>query len=312
MKGEDAPPQILATLLAPGARLERLATGATWSEGPVWLPRERVVRWSDIPGDRILEWSAATGATRVHRSGVEFTNGRTLDMAGRVIQCSHGRRAIEREVDSIATVLVDRFGSARLNSPNDVIVASDGAIWFTDPPYGIVQPHEGYPGEKEYGGCFVFRFDETTGELREMATSVEEPNGLAFSPDERVLYVSDTSQVPREDASGNHCIHAFSVGANWELSPQGILAVITPGAPDGFRVDVQGRLWTSCADGVQILSSTGAVLARIRVPEVVGNVCFGGDDGTELFIAATTSLYRIRTRTRDAARRTLPLSAASA
>lgn len=303
MDGDEAQTRMLETLLAPGAQLERIATGATWSEGPLWLPRERVLRWSDIPGDRILEWEAATGATRVHREQVEFTNGRTLDAEGRVVQCSHGRRALEREVDGVVEVLVDRHQGARLNSPNDVVVASDGAIWFTDPPYGILQPHEGHPGELEYGGCHVFRFDERSGELRVVATSVEEPNGLAFSPDERVLYVSDTSAVLRTDGTGNHCIHAFAVGAEWSLTPLGVLAVIEPGVSDGFRVDVEGRIWTSSADAVQILSPEGAVLARIPVPEVVGNVCFGGDEGNELFIAASTSLYRIRTRTRDAARR---------
>lgn len=288
-------------LLAPGAQLERVATGAGWSEGPVWLPRERVVRWSDIPGDRILEWDAATCETRVHRERVEFTNGRTLDREGRVVQCSHGRRAIEREVDGIVEVLVERHGGARLNSPNDVVVASDGAIWFTDPPYGIVQPHEGHPGEREYGGCHVFRFVEATGELSVATSAVQEPNGVAFSPDERILYVSDTSVALRRDGTGEHCIHAFAVDEQWRLAPLGVLASIEPGVPDGLRVDVEGRIWTSSADGVQVLGADGATLGRIPVPEVVGNLCFGGEDGHDLFVAASTSLYRIRTATRDAA-----------
>lgn len=288
-------------LLAPGAQLERVATGAVWSEGPVWLPRERVVRWSDIPGDRILEWDAVTGETRVHREHVEFTNGRTLDRQGRVVQCSHGRRAIEREVDGKVEVLVERHGGARLNSPNDVVVASDGAIWFTDPPYGIVQPHEGHPGEREYGGCYVFRFVEATGELSVATSAVQEPNGVAFSPDERILYVSDTSVALRRDGTGEHCIHAFAVDEQWRLAPLGVLASIEPGVPDGLRVDVEGRIWTSSADGVQVLGADGASLGRIPVPEVVGNLCFGGEDGNDLFVAASTSLYRIRTTTRDAA-----------
>lgn len=291
----------LRRLLAPGTRLERVATGAAWSEGPVWLPRERVVRWSDVPGDRILEWDAATGETRVHREHVEFTNGRTLDGEGRVVQCSHGRRAIEREVDGDVEVLVERHGKARLNSPNDVVVASDGAIWFTDPPYGIVQPHEGHPGKREYGGCHVFRFVEATGELSVATTAVQEPNGLAFSPDERILYVSDTSVASRRDGTGEHCIREFSVSEQWQLTPLGVLATIEPGVPDGLRVDVEGRVWTSSADGVQVFGADGAALGRIPVPEVVGNLCFGGEDGHDLFIAASTSLYRIRTATRDAA-----------
>lgn len=288
------------SVIESGAALRRIVTGATWSEGPVWLPRERRVRWSDIPGDRILEVDPTVGELIVHRTGVEFTNGRTLDFAGRVVQCSHGRRAIEIEEDGETRILVDRYGDARLNSPNDVIVASDGAIWFTDPPYGIVQPHEGHLGEKEYGGCHVFRHDPDGG-LRAVVTDMDEPNGLAFSPDESVLYVSDTSAALR-DGQGNHHIRAHRI-VDGEVAAAWIIAVVSPGAPDGFRVDEEGRIWTSSGDGVRVLTPEGDELLHIAVPEVVGNLCFGGDDGRELFIAATTSIYAIRTTTRDAARR---------
>jgi gluconolactonase len=289
----------IESLLAPGAALRRLATGAVWSEGPVWIPALGVVRWSDIPGNRILQVQVASGETSVYRDDVEFTNGRTLDAAGAVIQCSHGRRALERDVDGVVTTLVDRWGEARFNSPNDVVVKSDGTIWFTDPPYGITFAREGHPGESEYGGNYVFRFDPVSGSVAPVVTDMEEPNGLAFSPDESILYVSDTSLALRQ--GGNHHIRAYDVIDGAACVDGRVFAVVDPGLSDGFRVDERGRLWTSSADSVQVLSPAGARLGAIPVPEVVGNLCFGGQGGGTLFIAASTSLYAIETRTRDAA-----------
>lgn len=281
--------------------LERLGGGATWSEGPLWLPGEDAVIWSDIPGNRILRWSAASGEVTVDRTDVEFTNGRTLDRQGRVVACSHGKRAVERtEPDGTTTVLVDRFGSARFNSPNDVVVASDDAIWFTDPPYGIILPQEGHPGEREYGAHHVFRFVPGAGELTAVVVDVEEPNGLAFSPDERRLYVSDTSAALRTDGGGQHCIRVYDVSSDWECRDGRVFAEIEPGVADGFRVDEHGNVWTSSGDSVQVYAPDGTRLGKVPVPEKVGNVCFGGPDGDELFIAASTGLYRVRTRTRGA------------
>ncbi|MGN6160586.1 MAG: SMP-30/gluconolactonase/LRE family protein [Marmoricola sp.] len=289
----------LTGLIAPDAKLRHLGGGASWSEGPVWLPTRRVLRWSDIPGNRILEIDPTSGQSSIYRTEVEFTNGRTLAADGSVIQCSHGRRAIERETDGEVTILVDSWDGRRLNSPNDVVVARDGSIWFTDPPYGIIQAHEGHPGEREYGGNFVFRFVPVTGELHPVVTDMEEPNGLAFSPDESVLYISDTSSALRTDGTGNHHIRAYDViGASCKNGR--VFAVVEPGVPDGFRVDVDGNVWTSSADSVQVYSPNGQLLERIPVPEVVGNLCFGGPDGSELFIAASTSIYAISTLTRDA------------
>lgn len=290
-------------LVPDGARLERITTGATWSEGPVWLPADGRLRWSDIPEDRILEVDPRDGELKIHRTGVEFTNGRTLDLDGRVVQCSHGRRAIEREVDGAVTVVADRWNGHRLNSPNDVVVASDGAVWFTDPPYGIIQAHEGHPGAPEYGGNYVFRIDPVDGRVDAMIRDVEEPNGLAFSPDESVLYVTDTSAALRTDGTGNHHIVAYDVAADFSCSAPRVFAVVEPGLADGIRVDEQGRVWSSSADSVQIFGPDGAELGRIPVPETVGNLCFGGPDGSTLFVAATTSIYAIATTTRDAAHR---------
>jgi len=305
MIGTGADVAVTAGLIPADATLTLVVTGATWSEGPCWLPERSVLRWSDIPGNRILEVDPVVGELVVHRDDVEFTNGRTLDLGGAVIQCSHGRRSIERETpDGVVTTLVESWNGHRLNSPNDVIVASDGAIWFTDPPYGIIQPHEGHPGEREYGAHHVFRFDEATGDIRPVVTDIEEPNGLAFSNDESTLYVSDTSCALRTDGTGNHHIVAFDVAPDWTCSNGRVIAVIEPGVSDGFRVDAEGRIWTSSADAVQIFAPTGDLIARIPVPEAVANLCFGGGDGRTLFIAASTSIYSIETLTTAAPRPT--------
>ncbi|MEE1617216.1 SMP-30/gluconolactonase/LRE family protein [Brachybacterium sp. J153] len=300
--------------LETGAVLERVATGATWAEGPLWIPPRRAVRFSDIPGNRILEFSEATGELSVFAEDVEFTNGRTLDLDGTVIECSHGRRAVQRDtavepgaVHSPQT-LVDRFGAVRLNSPNDVIVAADGAIWFTDPSYGIRKPAEGHAGEEEYGDRYVFRVDPASGEVRPVVIDVEAPNGLALSPDESLLYVADSSLSPADEALSagrprGHAIHVYDVVDGRHAKNGRVLVEIEPGLPDGIRVDVEGRIWSSSGSGVQVFSPAGERLAEIPVPELTANLCFGGDDGRTLYVTASTSLYRIRTTTRDAVSR---------
>ncbi len=304
-----APPA--SPLLAAGARLEKVATGATWAEGPVWIPQRQALRFSDIPGDRILEYSESTGQLGVHAQGVEFTSGRTLDRAGTVLECSHGQRAVVRDsavepgAERRAVVVADRFGPARLNSPNDVVVASDGGIWFTDPSYGIKKPAEGHAGQEEYGDRFVFRIDPADGTVRPVVIDVEAPNGLAFSPDESLLYVADSSLSPADEATAGarprgHAIHVYDVIEGRHAKNGRILAEVSPGVPDGIRVDTAGNIWSSSGSGVQVLSAAGEKLLDIPVPEPTANLAFGGADGTTLYIVATTSLYRIRTTARDA------------
>jgi gluconolactonase len=302
VSGKQREPSSPTGLVRESAELRHLTSGATWSEGPVWLAARGSLRWSDIPGNRILEYNLASGTSSVYATDVEFTNGRTLDHSGTVIQCSHGRRAIEQDIDGRVTTLVDSWNGHRLNSPNDVIVANDGAIWFTDPPYGIVQAHEGHLGVREYGANFVFRFDPSDGVIEPVATDLEEPNGLAFSPGEEVFYVSDTSVALSSDGTGNHHIRAYDVGPDYSLSNSRVFVVIEPGVSDGLRVDHLGNIWTSSADAVQVFSPGGVLIGRIPVPEVVGNICFGGEQGTTLFIAATTSIYSIETTVTDATR----------
>lgn len=319
-----APDDAVLPLLAPGAELEHLVGGCTWSEGPVWLPDEGpsggpargVVRWSDIPGDRVLFYEPATGASGVHRTGVEHLNGRTRAPGGGVVQCSHGRRRVEVErpspggAEPVVEALVDRVdtpeGPRRLNSPNDVVVDAAGSVWFTDPTYGLFQPGEGHPGEREYGGCHVFRLDPD-GVLEAVATDFEQPNGLALSPDGAVLYVSDTGRISDRAGDGNHHVRRFAVvtgdDGRRRLAGGEVLHVCERGVVDGFRVDDAGRLWCSSEDAVLVLSPEGELLGRVPVPEVVANVCFGPENahgGQDLYVAASTSLYRIATRVRGA------------
>lgn len=275
----------------------RVYTGATWSEGPLWIPAEGVVRWSDIPGNRILAWDPATGETRVHRSEVEFTNGRVLDRDGTVVQCSHGLRRLEREhPDKTVTPIVDHWGAHRLNSPNDVAIAPDGSYWFTDPDYGLVQPNEGHPGELEYGDCRVFRWSEDDG-LSPVVDDMLRPNGIAFSPDGGTVYVTDTSRA--RGVGDGHWIRAYDVDGASATNGR-MFAEIGTGFPDGIAVDWEGRVWSSAADGVHVFEPDGREVAFAPIPEVVGNLCFGGADGSDLFVAATTSLFLLRTATRAA------------
>jgi gluconolactonase len=273
--------------------LERLASGGGWLEGPAWVGDRVLV--SDIPNNRVLSWREGTAEFETAIADAEFSNGRTVARDGRVYQCSHGRRAVEElHPDLSTTTLVDGVIGVRLNSPNDLVVARDGAIWFTDPPYGILKDGEGHPGEIEYGGCWVFHLDPSTGELAAVITDLDRPNGLAFSPDESVLYVANSAdhdgfKVWAYDVVDGQC----GPGRLFYTGRKGI------GIIDGFRVDVDGRLWLSDDDSVAVVDSTGEFLGSIDVPERVANVCFGPDGW--LYVAATTTLYRLKTSTSDAA-----------
>lgn len=280
--------------------LECLYTGTVWAEGPVWIPSSQTVRWSDIPNDRILEFDLASGKTREYATAVEFTNGRTLDADGRVVQCSHGRRRVERDVDGVVSGVVDSFEGRRLNSPNDVVVARDGSIWFTDPPYGILPGTvEGHEGEQEYGGCYVFRCGPGGEGLTPVVTDLVHPNGLAFSPNESLLYVADTAGLRHDvpfriavyDVEDGRCVNGRTFVELDDAHPS-----------DGFRVDVEGRVWTSAGPSVRVYSPDGALVGGTELPETASNLCFGGPDGQDLYVTATTSLYRVRTSTRDAVR----------
>lgn len=278
-------------LVPADAELIWLADGALWAEGPVYVPNDDAVIWSDVRRNIVHRWTEADGVTDLHRPS-DFSNGHTLDHDGTVLACEHGPRRVSRyEPDGSRTTVVDRYEGRRLNSPNDIVVASDGAIWFTDPPYGILDDSEGYKADSELGGCFVFRFDRGTGELTVATDYLIHPNGLAFSPDERTLYVSDTSIARVE--GGNHHIVAFDVVDGLRLERPRVFKVMEPGVSDGFRLDVDGNIWTSAGDGIHVLDSDGVELGRILLPEEASNCTFGGADGQRLFITATSTLWSI-------------------
>jgi gluconolactonase len=274
------------------ARLDLLYTGCRWAEGPAYFPAGRYLVWSDIPNDRMLRWDEATGAVGVFRQPAGYSNGNTIDHEGRLVTCEHGNRRVTRTEHSGAiTVIADRYAGKRLNSPNDVVVKSDGSIWFTDPTYGIDSDYEGHRAASEIGACHVYRVDPRTGECQVAADDFVRPNGLAFSPDERRLYVCDTgvSHVP----NGPKHIRVFDLAEDGTLSGGALFATCTAGVFDGFRLDEAGRIWTSAGDGVHCYDPDGTLIGKIHVPEPVANVVFGGPKRNRLFICATTSLYAI-------------------
>ncbi|WP_020574725.1 SMP-30/gluconolactonase/LRE family protein [Actinopolymorpha alba] len=296
MSGDAATFEVLDARFTPcvktSARLEKLYEGCRWAEGPVYVPAGRFVAWSDIPNDRMLRWDETTGAVGVFRQPAGYTNGHTLDRQGRLVSCEHGNRRVTRtEHDGSITVIADNYQGKRLNSPNDVVVKSDGSIWFTDPSYGIDSDYEGHQAESEIGSCLVYRVDPGTGEIRVVADDFVRPNGLAFSVDERRLYIADTGAT--HVADGPRHLRVFDVTDDGTLAGGDVFATCTAGLFDGFRLDTAGRIWTSAGDGVHCYDPDGTLLGKVLVPETVANVVFGGPKRNRLFIAATTSLYAV-------------------
>ncbi len=287
---------------APGnVHLEQLATGCRWSEGPVYLPAGRYVLWSDIPNNRVMRWDETDGSVSVFQSPSGNANGHTLDRQGRVISCEHSGRCVSRiEHDGSRTVLASHFNGQRLNSPNDVVVKSDDSIWFTDPTYGIDSDYEGDAAPSEIGASHVYRIDGHTGQVQAVIQNMEKPNGLAFSPDEKYLYVVDTGVSHRADGPRDVRRYALSSDARSVQGAGQLLASASVGLFDGLRVDVDGNLWLGAGDGVHCLDPQGALIGKIRVPQVVANVCFGGAKRNRLFICGTQSLYAIYVRTSGA------------
>jgi gluconolactonase len=277
------------------AHLDKLADGCIWAEGPVWFADGGYLLWSDIPNNRMLRWTPETGVS-TFRAESNNSNGNTRDRQGRLVTCEHLTRRVTRtEPDGSITVIADKHKGKRLNSPNDVVVKSDDSIWFSDPSYGIMTEFEGSRSEQEQGGCYVYRVDPKTGEIATVVEDFVKPNGLAFSPDEKILYVADSAAS--HDPNAPHHIRAFDVVDGKKLANGRVFCDIKGGSiPDGFRVDVNGNVWTS-ADGVECYAPDGTLLGRIRVPEVVANVTFGGKRRNRLFITATTSLYAVYVNT---------------
>lgn len=286
----------MRSLICPEASLQKLTDGAVHSEGPVYCREDDSIIWSDAHGNRLLRWSASDGLS-VLRDPSDYQNGNDRDLEGRLVTCSSGLRAIIRqEQDGQWQVLSDRYQGKRLNSPNDLIVKRDGTIWFTDPPYGITEPNQGYGGEQEQPGSYVYRFDPATGEIDAVITDMLRPNGLTFNPDEQLLYVSDSSAFNLAD--GYHHVRVYKVVDGQTVINAHVFAVINPGQPDGLSVDEHGNVFISSEDSVQVYAPDGTCLGKILVPETVANLTFGGRDRDRLIIAAGHSLYAIDLNTK--------------
>jgi gluconolactonase len=279
------------TYVLGNAPVEKIATGFRWVEGPVWFGDAGCLLFSDIPNNRIMRWTDGIG-TSVYREPSNFCNGHTRDREGRLVSCEHGGRRVTRtEHDGTLTILADRYQGKRLNSPNDVIVKSDGSIWFSDPHYGIMTDYEGYRAEQELP-CNVYRIDPGSGSLEVVIDDFAGPNGLCFSPDESRLYVADTGAMHHAEADRH--IRVFKLGDDGRSVCGGeVFFQVSPGVADGFRCDSDGNVWTSAADGVHCISPEGILLGKIRIPEIVSNLCFGGRAKARLFITASTSVYSV-------------------
>ena len=280
--------------------VEKLFTGCRWAEGPAWFAAGRYLVWSDIPNNRMMRWDETDGSVSVFRQPADNANGNTVDRQGRLVTCHHRARCVTRtEHDGSVTVIASHYQGKRLNAPNDAVVKSDGSVWFTDPSYGIDSDYEGDASPSEIGACHVYRWDPGTGAIAAVATDFAKPNGLAFAPDERRLYIADTGfshgpQFPRH-------IRAFDVGADGKtLSGGAVFADSVVGMFDGLRVDGHGNVWTSSGDGVRCYAADGTLLGIVKIPEVVANCCFGGAKRNRLFICGTTSLYSVYLNTRGA------------
>ncbi|GJD65806.1 SMP-30/gluconolactonase/LRE family protein [Methylobacterium frigidaeris] len=277
-----------AEAVPPHARLASLYGQAVFSEGPVWWSAREILIWSDIEGRRVLGWHP-DGCVRVVIDATPFINGHTVDHGGDLIHCEHGNRRLSRTTpDGRYSAVVETYEGRRFNAPNDVVCAADGALWFTDPAYGLRQPRQGALADSDLGHHSVYRVDPVTGSARRMA-DFGQPNGLAFAPDGRTLYVSDTS---RTEGGGGHTIHAFPVHSDHSLGAPRVFAEIEPGVPDGFRVDRRGWIWTSSGSGVQVFSAKGERLGLIPTPQTCSNCCFGPGE-RRLFITAQAHLYSI-------------------
>ena len=281
-----------AKLRPPVAKLELIHTGCRFTEGAVYFGDHRCLLFSDVPSSRILRWDEDTGQVTTFRANSNFSNGNTRDREGRLVTCEHSTRRVTRtEYDGSITVLAERWQGKRFNSPNDVVVKSDGTIWFTDPSYGLDQYFEGGRGESEIGRCNVYRLDPRDGSIEVVADDFSRPNGLAFSPDERKLYIVDSGLFP--DPDGPHHIRVFDVTEKGRLQNGKVLTDVSPGIPDGLRLDTHGNIWCSAADGVHCITADGELIGKIHTPEICANLVFGGRLRNRLFMCSYTSIYAI-------------------
>ena len=264
--------------------VEKIYTGTLWAEGPCYIPHKDMLIWSDNPNNRMMK--LINGKVSEFRNPSNFCNGNAIDNDENLISCSHGGRCVYITDNNLnVSILVDQFEGKKFNSPNDVCVKSDGTIWFTDPPYGILSDYEGYPGEQEYGGCYVFKYEPKLKKLDVMFKSLDRPNGIAFSHDEKKIYIADTG----EDIK---CLYVFDI-ENDKIINQKLVYDFKPFFSDGFRCDKDGNIWSSAGKAIKCFNPDNELIGQILVPELVSNLEFGGIEGNILYITATSSLYKI-------------------
>jgi gluconolactonase len=287
--------------------VERVATGFRWAEGPVYFPAGRYVLFSDIPNNRIMRFSEDDGHVSVYRQPSMNSNGNTIDREGRLITCEHsGRRVTRTELDGSITIIADKYNGKKLNSPNDAVVASDGSIWFTDPVYGIGGNYEGIKAAPEQEKHNVYRVDPKTGDVKVVVDDFVEPNGIAFSPDEKKLYVLDTGFTDGPDNPSHIRVFDADIAAGKVSNSKVFADMPKPSITDGVRCDTDGRVWCSVGwgdpneDGVRCYTPDGDLLGKIHIPETVANLCFGGTFRNRLYICGSTSLYAVYTSVQGA------------
>ena len=293
-----------AKYIVGSAAVERLYTGTRWAEGPVWFGDGRYLLFSDIPNNRMLRWLEDTGEVSVFRSPSNYSNGNFRDREGRLLTCEHDSRRLTRtEPDGSITVLMDAYQGKKLNAPNDLAVHSDGAIWFTDPGYGIMSNYEGHKAAFELPAN-VYRLDPKTREVTVVATDMDKPNGICFSPDEKLLYIVDTG-VPKHPKDPRQ-IRVYEVVDGVRLKNGRMFVDMSPGTSDGIRCDVDGNVWSAAGwgpesyNGVHAFAPDGTLMGKIHLPETCANLCFGGAKKNRLFMAASQSLYAVYVGTEGA------------
>jgi gluconolactonase len=283
------------------ARVEQIASGMRWTEGPIYFGDGRYLLWSDIPNNRIMRWDEDSGSVTAFRKPANFANGNTRDRQGRLLTCEHGTRRVSRtEYDGTITTIADRYDGKPLNSPNDVVCKSDGSIWFTDPPFGVLGFYEGYIAKPELP-TNVYRWDAKTQKLAVVAGDINRPNGLAFSPDESKLYIIEAGTAPR------NVLQYDVVDGGTRLSNKRSIIEVGQGTPDGFKVDIDGNLWMGWGmgaeglDGVSVFNKEGKLIGRIDLPARCANLCFGGTYRNRLFMCGSTGVYSLYVNTQGVA-----------
>ena len=266
----------------------KIHSGMKWAEGPCYIKSHKKLYFSDIPNNHLLSWDGSN--VKIEKDPSNFINGNTEDLEGNLISCSHGGRCVYKtDINGNTTTLVDKYLDKKLNSPNDVVVKSDGTIWFTDPPYGILSDYEGYKGDMEYGACYVFRYDPKENNLEVVSKDFLKPNGIAFSVNEDKIYIADSGGS--HDVNAPNQIMVYDVIENRILKNGKVFHKFNPFFADGFRVDKDDNVWTSAGKGIKCFNPQGEVIGQLLLPDLVANLTFGGENNNILYVTSSSNLY---------------------